>query len=240
MSKDVPEDPLGTVREAEDLLYIVTHDLKAFARAMRTIPDWIDEDLASQGVAVPADTRENLDMLRDYAHRLDDAMTALTELSRVRRLADPPAAHDLQSLVTEACARLPATPRLSCDIACHDVFVLGPANDLVRLFDAVLGNAAAHHDRDFGKLRVAAAPDRGRIHVTVADDGPGISPEHHEAIFKPLSTLRPKSETGHAGVGLAIARKVVRSLGGEIAVGPTDAPRGLCLRFDLPLATAPA
>ncbi|MGK7651626.1 sensor histidine kinase [Roseovarius sp. B08] len=234
MSRPFTSNSQGPVQEAEEFLYIMTHDLKAFARAMRTIPDWIGEDLAAQRIVLSADAADNLAMLRDYAHRLDDTLTALTELSRVARLADPPAAHDLEALVTGACTRLPATPRLTCDTECGGLHVKGPLNDLNRLFDAILGNAAAHHDRDFGNLRIVARTWHDRVQVTVSDDGPGIAPAHWTAVFKPLATLRPKSETGHSGVGLAIARKVVRSLGGEIAIIPTEAPRGLSVRFDLP------
>lgn len=234
MSRSFTSDSPGPVREAEEFLYILTHDLKAFARAMRTIPDWIYDDLAAQGFALPADSAENLAMLRDYAHRLDDTLNALTELSRVGRLADPPATHDLHALVASSCAELPAVPKLTCDLQCLGLSARGAKNDLRRLFDAVIGNAAVHHDRDFGNLRIAATPWNGRVQVTVSDDGPGIPSAHREAVFKPLATLRPKSETGRVGVGLAIARKIVRSMGGEIAIVEADAPRGLSLRFDLP------
>ncbi len=223
-------------REAEEFLYIVTHDLKAFARAMRTIPDWIDEDLAAHGQTLPADAAENMQMLRDYAVRMDAAMDALTELSRVGRMVDPAAPHDLGALVTAECAALPRLPRLDCDIRCDGLHVLAPSMDLRRLFSAVLGNAAAHHDRAFGRLRIEATAQGDRVQVTVTDDGPGIPAPHRESVFKPLGTLRPKSETGHAGVGLAIARKVVGTLGGTIEVAETGAPRGCALRFDLPLA----
>ena len=236
MSRSFTSDSQGPVQEAEEFLYILTHDLKAFARAMRTIPDWIVEDLAAQSIVLSAEAADNLAMLRDYAHRLDDTLTALTVLSRVGRLADPPAMHDLDGLVTEVCDDLPAHPGLIRDIDCGGLCVTGPKNDMKKLFKAVLGNVAAHHDRDFGKLRVTATPWQDRVQVVVTDDGPGIEPAHWTAVFKPLATLRPKSETGFSGVGLAIAQKVVRSLHGEIAIIPTEAPRGLSVRFDLPRA----
>ncbi|QFT94390.1 Phytochrome-like protein cph1 [Roseovarius sp. THAF9] len=236
MSHSFTSDSQDPVREAEEFLYILTHDLKAFARAMRTIPDWIGEDLAAQRIVLSTDAADNLDMLRDYARRLDDTLTALTGLSRVGRLADPPAMHALEGLVTEVCNDLPAHPALSHDIDCGGLSVTGPRNDLKRLFEAVLGNVAVHHDRDFGKLRVTATPWQDRVQVVVTDDGPGIEPALWTAVFKPLATLHPKSETGRSGVGLAIAQKVVRSLHGEIAIIPTEAPRGLSLLFDLPRA----
>ncbi|MFN3207554.1 MAG: sensor histidine kinase [Roseovarius sp.] len=233
-------DRPGPVREAEEFLYIVTHDLKAFARAMCTLPGWIEEDLADAGLTLPAAVAGDMAMLRDYARRLDEALDALTDLSRVGRLADAPDTHDLQALAARHCAALPGRPRLDCTVACEPLFIRGPGNDLDRLFSAVISNAALHHDRDFGTLRIEAAPKNNRIEITVTDDGPGIPPQHAETVFAPLATLRPKSDTGRPGIGLAIARKVVRGLGGDICVVRSEVARGCCLRFDLPRADSPS
>jgi len=205
---------------------------------MRMIPDWIAEDIAAQGQTLPAEAVENMVMLRDYAVRMDATLDALTELSRVGRLSDPIATHDLQAIVRAVCAGLPDLPAIECGIACDGVAVSGPENDLHKLFAALVHNVAAHHDRKAGTLRVEARVSNERVHVTVSDDGPGIPDQQLEAVFKPLTALRPKSETGHCGVGLAIARKVVRNLGGDIQVEPNGATRGCCLRFDLPQAPA--
>ena len=59
-----------TERDFESYLYIVTHDLKTYSRAMRVIPEWIEEDLGAAGHAVPAEVREHVTMLRDYARGL--------------------------------------------------------------------------------------------------------------------------------------------------------------------------
>jgi two-component system osmolarity sensor histidine kinase EnvZ len=55
----------------------------------------------------------------------------------------------------------------------------------------------------------------------VDDDGPGIAPEHREDVFRPFHRLdeaRNQDESG-AGLGLAIARDIARSHGGDIALG---------------------
>ncbi len=68
--------------------------------------------------------------------------------------------------------------------------------------------------------------DPATIEIVLDDDGPGIPAEAREDVFKPFFRLDSSrnSETGGAGLGLAIARDVVRSHGGEITLD--DSPQG--------------
>ena len=52
------------------------------------------------------------------------------------------------------------------------------------------------------------------------DDGPGIPNQNHEDVFKPFFTLDPSRNKlkGESGLGMTIARDIVRSHGGEIAL----------------------
>ncbi|MEI7610803.1 MAG: ATP-binding protein [Rhodospirillaceae bacterium] len=68
--------------------------------------------------------------------------------------------------------------------------------------------------------------DAATIEILVDDDGPGIPENAREDVFKPFFRLESSrnSETGGAGLGLAIARDIVRTHGGEITLG--DSPQG--------------
>jgi signal transduction histidine kinase len=57
------------------------------------------------------------------------------------------------------------------------------------------------------------------VRVIVADTGPGIPPEFHQEIFEDFFSLpRGDGQTGSAGLGLAIARRLVQAHGGKIWV----------------------
>jgi two-component system osmolarity sensor histidine kinase EnvZ len=60
----------------------------------------------------------------------------------------------------------------------------------------------------------------------VEDDGPGISPDMREEVFKPFVRLDEarNQDEGGSGLGLAIARDIARSQGGDISLG--DSPMG--------------
>lgn len=64
-------------------------------------------------------------------------------------------------------------------------------------------------------FRTAVVDQGGAVAWTVTDDGPGLAPELTGQLFNPFFTTR----TGHAGLGLAIARKLVLLHGGRITAG---------------------
>ncbi len=67
------------------------------------------------------------------------------------------------------------------------------------------------------------------MHVLVDDDGPGVSPDRRESVFRPFET-----GGGGTGLGLTIARDIVRAHGGDIVLEQSPLG-GLRARVKLPL-----
>ena len=86
-----------------------------------------------------------------------------------------------------------------------------------------------------GAARVRLDRMPGVITITVDDDGPGIPEFDREKVFGPFYRREDSRnrETGGAGLGLTIARTVIRALGGDVTLD--DAPqRGLRVEVTLP------
>ncbi|MCK5891619.1 HAMP domain-containing sensor histidine kinase [Aeromicrobium sp.] len=81
-----------------------------------------------------------------------------------------------------------------------------------RALAPLVDNAVAHASS--GVTLTAAVRDR-RIEISVTDDGPGVVAELGEALFTP--GVHGPGSTG-AGLGLALARRVARSLGGDVVL----------------------
>jgi two-component system, NtrC family, nitrogen regulation sensor histidine kinase NtrY len=82
------------------------------------------------------------------------------------------------------------------------------------LINLVKNAMQANEDNPDGKIMVTADIRSGRPEISVADNGPGISPELIEEIFVPFFTTR---EDG-SGIGLSISRQIMRLHGGSLRV----------------------
>ena len=92
------------------------------------------------------------------------------------------------------------------------------AGDRIQLQQAILNlvlNAfdAASEREDLREVCISLAADREEIKVAVGDTGNGIDPIAIEQIFEPFFTTKPKG----MGMGLAIARSIVKAHGGQIS-----------------------
>ncbi len=65
-----------------------------------------------------------------------------------------------------------------------------------------------------GVVKISCLVDGNNLRIQVADNGPGIRPEHQEQIFNPFFTT--KSEKEGTGLGLSIARTIVEDHGGKL------------------------
>ncbi len=92
----------------------------------------------------------------------------------------------------------------------------GRATALKRAFANLMGNAVTYG----GAAVVRLGDEGGRVVITIEDSGPGIPQDELDKVFAPFYRLeRSRSrETGGAGLGLAVARTVIRGHGGEVTL----------------------
>jgi signal transduction histidine kinase len=104
-----------------------------------------------------------------------------------------------------------------------DATVLGNPEQLSRMFRNIIDNAL-RYARERVDVTIDAAPDR--VHVEIADDGPGIPADQRERVFDRFVRLDPSRErtSGSTGLGLAIAKEIATAHHGTITI--TDTPGG--------------
>jgi signal transduction histidine kinase len=105
-------------------------------------------------------------------------------------------------------------------------------------FQQIVGNLiknALHHRKT--TVEITMAREANDLHVSIADDGPGIEPKHHRIIFERYTQVEACSgmeRTGH-GLGLAGARALARCLGGDIDISSKKGS-GATFHVHLPMA----
>lgn len=91
-----------------------------------------------------------------------------------------------------------------------------------------------------GVLIAASSPEPGRLRLCVEDTGPGVSQGDRERIFEEFAQAdAAHADLGGAGLGLAIARRLARAMGGEVGVD-TAPGGGACFWFEAAFPTIPA
>jgi predicted ATPase/signal transduction histidine kinase len=223
-----------------DLVANVSHDLRTPLVAMRGYL----EVLAAQGSALGEQQRRNyLDIaVRQCAH-LATLIDELFELAKldfkgVQIDREPVQFADLASDVLQK-FQLVAEQRgigLQMDAAGALPLVSADLSLMERVLDNLIGNALAHTPAG-GRVHLGLARHRAQLRVEVLDTGEGIAPEHLPMIFnrfyrgdKARSSL---SGGAGAGLGLAIAKRIVELHGGSITVR-SQPLQGTCFSFVLP------
>jgi signal transduction histidine kinase len=175
----------------------------------------------------------NLELLAEVldGERGEAAHSALRSTQRMRRLvadllllarADaqrevPHAPTDLGRVLVDAAAELgPVAGDHVLSIEANPAIVDGAADELHRLALNLIQNAFQHTPAGT-RVHASVTRDDGHVRLTVADDGPGVSPELRAEIFDRF--VRAEGDRGGSvGLGLSIVRAVAQSHGGDVAL----------------------
>jgi signal transduction histidine kinase len=142
---------------------------------------------------------------------------------------------DLDDLVLQEAGRARERGQVAVDVSgVSAARTRGSADQLGRVIRNLTSNAERHAA---GLVTFELREHDGRSELVVADDGPGIPPEHREAVFTRFTRLDQarSRDAGGSGLGLAIVHDIVTRHGGSIAILEQE---GAGARFvvDLPRA----
>ncbi|MEM6695292.1 MAG: sensor histidine kinase [Pseudomonadota bacterium] len=221
-------DRVEAATEADELAYVLSHDLRASARALKELPAWIREDLKESAIELPEDINGHVDLLVRHADRLDRMLLDLLKYSRVGR-KEPATIIDVASLLPNALLKMQIAPPKDVQIEGNIEGRLNIAPcEAADLIHILVDNALMHGG---DTIRLSCETTESHVELRVCDDGPGI-PEHKvEAVFLPLQTSMRRDEAEGTGMGLAIANKIVTQASGQIFVSQTGTQFAVIVRF---------
>jgi signal transduction histidine kinase len=205
------------VEDRTRMLAAIGHDLRTPLTSLRLRAEFV------------ADAEEREKMLATIAE-VQKMTEATLAFAREEATAEGTRAVDLPALVESLCDDL---AELGRDVT----FIEGPKisyrcrpDALRRAVRNLVENAVRYGER--ARVHVARAGDG--VEIVIEDDGPGIPDGAAEQVFAPFFRIENSRnpETGGVGLGLSIARTIVRHHGGDIAL--TNQAKGLRATISLP------
>jgi signal transduction histidine kinase len=200
----------------------INHDLRNILATARLVTDGLTASTA-------AEVRKVAPRLLDAIDRAIGLCSRTLDFSREGAPPFAPSRFPLRPLIDEIVPGLAmAEDALSIEIDIPaNLAVKADRDQLYRVFLNLARNSVEAGSR---RLRFSAARDDGTIAIDIADDGPGLAPRARDNLFRPFAaSARP----GGNGLGLAIARELMRLHGGDLSlVASTGA--GTTFRVTMP------
>jgi signal transduction histidine kinase len=205
--------------EGRELVHEIRIALFAIEGATRPLGEQSDDLDAEQREQLDAVLRSGIDHLR----RLVDAAPSDGPVRRARDLVEERATL--------------ARGRGALEVSVHGdphLLVAAEAGALTQVLDNLLANAERHAARQArATVRIDLAGGDRMLRMFVADDGPGIPKGAQARVFERGVQVDGGSEGD--GLGLHVARRLLRELGGDLNLVPST--RGACFEVRLPLRT---
>ncbi len=213
------------VQDRTFLLTAIGHDLRTPITRLKLRAEFIEDDEQRQKFMADLD-------------ELDTMVSATLAFGRDTNDTEPASPFDLVALLRTVLddasdARPDVADKLSYEGPAH-LTITGRIVAMKRTFANLIGNAVKYGDAARVML---AGPDSGMIAITVEDDGPGLPPSELERIFEPFYRVEDSRnrETGGTGLGLPIARNIVRAHGGDVVIANCRGRGGARATVTLPV-----
>jgi signal transduction histidine kinase len=200
----------------------INHDLRNILATARLVTDGLTASAAPE-------VRRVAPRLLDAIDRAIGLCTKTLDFSREGTPPLAPSRFLLAPLIDEIGPGLGISETdLTIDCAIPpDLAIDADRDQLYRVFTNLARNAV---EAGAHRLRISAVRDGGTVVIDVADDGPGLPPKARENLFRPFfGSARP----GGSGLGLSIARELVRAHGGDLALAASTGA-GTVFRVNLP------
>jgi light-regulated signal transduction histidine kinase (bacteriophytochrome) len=206
------------MREMDDFLHVVSHDLKEPLRGIEAFSGFLLEDygtkLDDQGVRYLNFLKQAAVRMKDLIHDLltlasiskKEPMFQTVELDRVVDRVRQDLEFSIHAKGAEIQVRSPL-PTVRCD-----------PTRMGEVFKNLVSNAIKFNRSTPPTIEIAAWEEKDAVVVSVADNGIGIDPRYTARIFDLFERLHPQEEFEGTGAGLAICKAVIEGYGGKIWV----------------------
>ncbi|MGM0615426.1 MAG: sensor histidine kinase [Pseudomonadota bacterium] len=205
-------------QEMERLTQVMAHHFQEPSRRLMMFSSQLEHTHLDD----PQD-RQAVEFINAQATRLSTLVEGARQYLELTQTPPELTSVDLNDLVNKLLSTPPLANRLQQLDANSTVsplpIVIGDRRRLYQLFEILLDNACRYRQVKkylYVKLWAEERPDHWQVFIQ--DNGVGIAPEHHDQAFSLFTRLVTDSEQPGIGLGLAMARQIMRQLDGELSI----------------------
>ena len=201
--------------ELKDFAYIVSHDLKAPLRGIRSLADWLYNDYQDK---FDEEGKEQLDMLINRVDRMNKLIEGILRYSRLTSKNEEKTVININQVVEEAIEMLQPPNNISIIIENEMPWLTLERTRTQQLFTNLINNAMKYMDKPNGEIRISCQKQGEFWQFSIQDNGCGIEEKNFDNIFTVFKTLKSRDEYESTGIGLTIVKKIVEIYGGTVWV----------------------
>jgi signal transduction histidine kinase len=217
--------------ELDACAYAMTHDLKNSLALLVGFAEIVEED---RTLLLGEDWRHHLQAAAQSGRKMSRVINDLLMLTCVRKMEEIKIESlDMADLVAKAQKRLACMiEEYQAEFVLPDTWpvALGQGPCVEEVWVNYLSNAIKYGGRPPRVELDAAVQADGMVRFSVRDNGSGLTPEERDRLFTPFTRLDQANDRGY-GLGLAIVRRIVEKLGGQVGV---ESDAGSLFWFTLP------
>ena len=217
-------------KDLKEFASIVSHDLKAPLRGIKTLANWILADCADK---LGDQANEQMNLLLERVERMYSLIEGALQYSRAGRTEKKQGQVNLNNFVPEIINMVVPPENITVTIENELPVIECEEVHIMQVFQNLLSNAIKYMDKSQGWIKVGCVEKDGFWKFSVADNGPGIEEKHFEKIFKIFQALPTSPYFEGTGVGLTVAKKIVELYDGKIWV-ESKVGEGSTFFFTLP------
>ncbi|TWT68531.1 PAS domain S-box protein [Crateriforma conspicua] len=218
--------------ELAQFAYVASHDLQEPLRKITSFCELLDEECEGQ---LNEDAQRFMKYIVDGAHRMRTLIQDLLSFSRIESQGKPLVDVDANDAARRALENLShAIQESNAQVEIDDLPVVrADPTQLAQLFQNLIGNAIKYRSEAAPRVHVCGESRHDKWVLSVSDNGIGIDPKYHKQIFGVFKRLHSMDTYKGTGIGLAICRRIVDRLDGEIRI-ESEPSKGSTFYVEIP------
>jgi signal transduction histidine kinase len=206
------------LEDRTQMLAAISHDLRAPLARLRLRAEFVEDEEQQRKMFAELATMNAM---------IDSTLAFARDATR----QEPRKLVDLSVLVEDVCEDVADAGGAALYRGPRGIAVTCRPSDIRRAITNLVDNAVKYG----GSAHVEMLREDNRVVIMIDDDGPGIPLKEQERVFAPFYRLEPSRDPGNGGVGLglSVARTIVREHGGEVSLANREGG-GLSVRVELP------